>query len=147
MEILSGMPAVWSDWAIYWTLVNFSRPVATIIFAQISHILRQFCKDIKIFNFYGEIIFGQIIQTFSNCLLVSQKASISFIHILLRRFIQGVYVTKFFLWNILINRTDFNCNLIKLIYTFWLKYFAVLNNYLNNGIFNIVTRVNFTTQI
>ena len=37
-------------------------------FAQISHILRQFCKDVKIFN---EIIFGQLLKTFCDFLLVT----------------------------------------------------------------------------
>ena len=35
--------AVWPDWAIYWTLVNFLKALATITyFAQIFHIFRQF---------------------------------------------------------------------------------------------------------
>ena len=32
-----------TDWAIYWTLGNFSKPLATIILAK-------FCKVVKIFN-------------------------------------------------------------------------------------------------
>ena len=30
------------DWAIYWTLVNFSKPLATIISAKLCQIFRQF---------------------------------------------------------------------------------------------------------
>ena len=41
-EIWRGLFAVWPDWAIYWTLSDFIKPLAIINFAQISHILRQF---------------------------------------------------------------------------------------------------------
>ena len=34
--------AVWPDWAMYWTLGNFLKPLATINLPKISHILRQF---------------------------------------------------------------------------------------------------------
>ena len=47
--------AVWPDWAIYWTLGNFSKSVATI---NLTTFLGNFCKGIKIFNFSGEIILG-----------------------------------------------------------------------------------------
>ena len=43
---------VWPDWAIYWTLGKFLKPLATINFAQISHILRQFlerCQNLQFF--------------------------------------------------------------------------------------------------
>ena len=34
--------SVWPDWAIYWTLGNFSKPVPKIYLAQIVHIFRRF---------------------------------------------------------------------------------------------------------
>ena len=48
--------SVWSDCAIYCTLGNFSKPVATII---LTTILGNFCKVVEIFHFSSEIIFGQ----------------------------------------------------------------------------------------
>ena len=33
---------VWPDWAIYWTLGNFSKPLGTINLPKITYILRQF---------------------------------------------------------------------------------------------------------
>ena len=42
-------------------LGNFSKPVATIIFAQISHIFRHFLYNSQIFHFAKEIIFGQLL--------------------------------------------------------------------------------------
>ena len=40
-------------------------------FAQIAHILGNICKVVKIFNFSSEIIFGQLLYTFGNVLLVT----------------------------------------------------------------------------
>ena len=37
------------------------KAFGTNYFAQISHILRQICKGVKIFNFCGEILFGQLL--------------------------------------------------------------------------------------
>ena len=34
------------------------------LFAKISHILRHFCKGVKIYHFSSEIIFGQLYLTF-----------------------------------------------------------------------------------
>ena len=36
------LQAVWPDWAIYWTLGNFLKPLATINLPKYPHILRQF---------------------------------------------------------------------------------------------------------
>ena len=36
------LESVWPDWATYWTYGNFSKPLKTNKFAQISHILREF---------------------------------------------------------------------------------------------------------
>ena len=52
---------VWPDWAIYWTLENFLKPLVTIILLKSPSFLGNFCKCVKIFNFCREIIFGQIL--------------------------------------------------------------------------------------
>ena len=52
---------VWQDWATYWTLGNFSKPLATINLPKSPTFLGNFCKDVKIFYFYSEIILGQIL--------------------------------------------------------------------------------------
>ena len=51
-----GYQEVWPDMAIYWTLDNFLKPLATI---NLPTFLGNFCKGVKIFNFSCEIIFGQ----------------------------------------------------------------------------------------
>ena len=63
--------AVRPDWAIYWTLGNFSKPLTTINLPKSLTLLGNFCKGVKIFNFTIEIIFGQLLQTFGNFLLVT----------------------------------------------------------------------------
>ena len=40
-------------------------------FSQITHISGNFCKGVKIFNFSSGIIFGQLLQTFVDFLLVT----------------------------------------------------------------------------
>ena len=57
---------LWPDWAIYYTLGNFSKPVATINLPKMR-------KGVKIFHFSSEISFGQLfwhLATFywSHCL-------------------------------------------------------------------------------
>jgi len=42
-------------------------------FAQISHILRHFCKVVKIYLFSSEIILGQLLQTFGDFILVTLR--------------------------------------------------------------------------
>ena len=66
-----GALTVRQDWAIYWTLGNFLKPLATLNFAQISHILRQYLKNVKINHFSCEIIFGQLLLTFGDFVLVT----------------------------------------------------------------------------
>ena len=63
--------AVWPDRAIYWTLGNFSKPVATISWPKSPTFLGNSCKGVKIFNFSVEFIFGQLLQTFGDFLLVT----------------------------------------------------------------------------
>ena len=46
---------------IYWTLGNFSKPLATINLPKFPTFLGNFCKGVKILNFSSEIIFGQLL--------------------------------------------------------------------------------------
>ena len=62
---------VWPDWTIYWTLGNFSKPLATINLPKSLTFLGNFCKRVKIYHFTSEIIFGQLLKTFGNFLLVT----------------------------------------------------------------------------
>ena len=55
---------VWPDWAIYCTLGNFSKPVATINLPNLPTYSGNFCKGVKIFRFSSEIIFGQLCRHF-----------------------------------------------------------------------------------
>ena len=50
--------AVWPDLAIYWTLGNFLKPLATINLPQSPQFLGNFCKSVKIIHFSSETIFG-----------------------------------------------------------------------------------------
>ena len=54
-----GSLSVWPDWAIYLTLGNFSKPLATINLPKSPTFLGNFYKGVKIFNFSSEIIFGR----------------------------------------------------------------------------------------
>ena len=50
--------SVWPDWAIYWTLGNFSKPVATISLPKSPTLLGNFCKGVKnsfLGNFYRHL--------------------------------------------------------------------------------------------
>ena len=49
---------VWPDWAIYWTLGNFLKPMTTIDLPKSPTLLGNFCKGVKIYHFYSEIILG-----------------------------------------------------------------------------------------
>ena len=51
---------MWPDWAIYWTLGNFAKPLTAINLHKSSVFLGNFCKGVKIFNFSSGIIFGQL---------------------------------------------------------------------------------------
>ena len=57
--------------AIFCTLGNFSKPVATIIVPKLSTFRAIFCKGVNISHFSNEIIFGQLLQTFGNLILVT----------------------------------------------------------------------------
>ena len=61
LQFLDWWWAVWQESVIYWTLGNFSNPLATITLPNFPTFLDNFCKDVKIFNFSSEIIFGQLL--------------------------------------------------------------------------------------
>ena len=61
-----GSRSVWPDWAIYWTLGNFLKPLATVELSQSHTFLDNFCKYVKIYHFSSEIIFGQFLYTFGD---------------------------------------------------------------------------------
>ena len=54
------------DWAIYWTLGNFLKYLATINLPKSLTFLGNFCKSVKIYHFSSEIVFGQLLQIFGN---------------------------------------------------------------------------------
>ena len=62
---------VWPDFAIYWTLGNFLRPLATINLPKSPTFLRKFCEVVKINHFTGKIIIGQLSWTFGDFFLVT----------------------------------------------------------------------------
>ena len=53
--------SVWPDWAIFCTLGNFLKPLATINWPKSFTFLDNFCKGVKIYHFSSEIIFGQLL--------------------------------------------------------------------------------------
>ena len=57
---------VWPDLAIFWTLGNFLKPLATINLPKSPTFLGKFCKCVKIFHFSCEIIFGELLYTFGD---------------------------------------------------------------------------------
>ena len=54
----SASETVWPDWAIYWTLANFLKPLATINLPKSSTFLRIFCKVVKIYHFQVKSFLG-----------------------------------------------------------------------------------------
>ena len=56
---------VWPDWAIYWTLGNFLKPLATINLPKSPTFLSSFCEGVKIYHFSSEIIFGNFYRHLS----------------------------------------------------------------------------------
>ena len=59
------------DLAIFCTLVNHSKLVATIILPKLTTLSGNFCKGVKIIHFSSEIIYGQLLQTFGDFYLVT----------------------------------------------------------------------------
>ena len=54
----------------------FSKPVATIILPKLPTFLGKFCKGVEIFHFSSEIIFGQLLLTFGDFLLVTLQSGL-----------------------------------------------------------------------
>ena len=52
---------MWPYWAIFCTLGNYSKLVATIILTKLP-IFGNFCKGVKVIHFSSEIIFGQLFR-------------------------------------------------------------------------------------
>ena len=44
----------------------FFKAYGNNYFAQIAHILGNFCEGVKIFHFSSEILFGQLLETFGD---------------------------------------------------------------------------------
>ena len=63
---VSKMLAVWPDWAIYWTLGYFLKPLAKINSPKSPTFWSIFCKGIKTYHFSNEMILGQPLKTFGN---------------------------------------------------------------------------------
>ena len=55
------MAPVWPDWAIYWTLGNILKPLATIDLPKSLTFLGNFCIGVKSYHFSSEIILGQFL--------------------------------------------------------------------------------------
>ena len=66
---------MWPNWAIYWTLWNFSKPLATINLPKSPTFLDNFWKGVKNYHFSSEIIFGQLLYTFGDNFLVTLSIS------------------------------------------------------------------------
>ena len=63
MDLLDLLQPVWPDWAIYWTLGNLLKPLATINLPKSSTFLGIFCKGVKIYHFWATFIdFWQFFQ-------------------------------------------------------------------------------------
>ena len=66
VQVQKGLPfssnkwPVWPDWAIYWTLGNFSKHLATINLPKSPTFLGNFCKGVKLFNFSSEIFYRHL---------------------------------------------------------------------------------------
>ena len=56
---------VWPDLAIYWTLVNFLKPLATINLPKSPTFLGNFCKGVKNLSFSSEVILGNFYRHFA----------------------------------------------------------------------------------
>ena len=57
---------MWPDWAIYWTLGSFLKPLATINLPKSLTLLGNFFIGVKSYRFSSEIIFGQLLETFGD---------------------------------------------------------------------------------
>ena len=69
---------VWPNLAIYWTLGNFLKPLATINLLRSATSLGNFCEGVKICHFSSEIIFGQPLKIFGDFFLVTLNCQVGF---------------------------------------------------------------------
>ena len=81
--------SVWPDWAIYWTLGNFSKPLATVNLPKSPTFLGNFWKGVKIFYFSSEIILGNFFIIFGDFFCFSSFFTLKFLTYLLVGWIQG----------------------------------------------------------
>ena len=56
---------------LFCTLGYFLTPLATINLPKSPTFLGNFCKGVKIYHFYSEIIFGHLLATFGDFFLVT----------------------------------------------------------------------------
>ena len=75
---------------------NFSKPVATISLPKSPTLVGKFCKVVKIFNFSSEIIFGQLLSTFGNFLLVTLLREPLPPSDIFSNFLHSAHIQKFF---------------------------------------------------
>ena len=67
----SDCQAVWPDWAIYWTLGKFLKPLATINLPKSPTFLGIFCKVVKIFHFPVKSFLGNFYRHWAIFFLVT----------------------------------------------------------------------------
>ena len=58
------------------TLGNFLKPLVMINLPKSTTFLGNFCKGVKIYHFSCEIIFGQLLETFGDFILVTLLAGL-----------------------------------------------------------------------
>ena len=63
--------SVWPDWAIYLTLGNFLKPLATINLSKSPTFLGNFCMCLKIYYFSSESILGNFYRHLAIFFLVT----------------------------------------------------------------------------
>ena len=68
---------LWPDWAIYWTLGNFSKCVATISLPKSLTFLGNFCNGVKIYHFW--LTFIDIWRFFLVALIIPILPSFTYI--------------------------------------------------------------------
>ena len=66
--------AVWPDWAIFGTLGNFLKPLATINLPKPPTFLGNFCKGVKIYLFLGKSFLGNFYRHLAIFFLVTLVA-------------------------------------------------------------------------
>ena len=99
---------VWPDLAIYWTLDNFLKSLATIDLPKSPTFLGNFCKVVKIYQLFSEIILGNFYRHLTIFFESHWKyvTKVCLIKTILKRFFSGVQsflltrprVVEFF-WN------------------------------------------------